>query len=69
MDTTTKKPTITTASGSVLTIAPETANPLPVDEWFKRLAEWREKNKELVARISVEEFLADKHAENEKEFL
>ena len=62
MSTATRKPTITTPSGHTLTVAPGTEKPLPVDEWFKKLEAWRERNKEHVARISVEEFLAEKHA-------
>lgn len=69
MSATTRKPTIITPSGHILTVAPGTEKPMAVDEWFKKLRIWREQNKEHVARISVEEFLAEKYAENDKDIL
>ncbi len=63
MTTITEKPTIITRSGHALIVAPGTENPLPVAEWFRRLEAWRMRNKEHVARISVEEFIAEKHAD------
>ncbi len=66
MSTVIQKPIILTKSGHALIVAPGTEKPLPADEWLQKIQEWRECNRELVARISVEEFLADKHAEVEK---
>ncbi len=65
MVTLTKKPTITTPSGHTLIVAPGTENPLSADSWFKKLETWREQNKEHVSRISVEEFLEEKHADTD----
>jgi hypothetical protein len=65
MTTMTQKPTMTTRSGHILTIAPGTENPLPVNDWFKKLEAWRIRNTKHVTRISVEEFLEEKYADED----
>ena len=66
MTTVIQKPIIMTKSGHPLTIAPGSEMPLSTDKWLQKIQEWQERNRENVSKISVETFLADKHADIKK---
>ncbi len=60
-----KMPFVVTESGHELMLKPGSQKSGSGKEWLKKVAEWRERNKEAVARISVEEYLATKRADVE----
>ncbi len=56
-------PFMVTESGRELMLKPGSGKQVSIDEWLDKVAAWRERNKVAVAKISVEEYLATKHAE------
>lgn len=69
MTITAQKPVVYTKDGKPLIVAPGTEKTVGVDEWLASMSAWRNRNKNLVDRISVEEFLSDKKAEVKKGLL
>jgi hypothetical protein len=63
--TTVQKPVIRTASGSLLTVEPETEHPVSIEEMLKRRDVWLTRNREKLKGYSVDRFIAEKRRDVE----
>lgn len=61
MTTSVQKTVIRTASGSELTVAPGTEQPVSVEEMLRRRDKWLTSNREKLGNYSVDQFIAEKH--------
>ena len=65
MTATLQKTVVYTPSGRAVSVWPETANPVSVDEMFRRRDAWYARNKHILEGYTSEQFVTEKRRDVE----